>query len=69
LASALDLLAEIAAAPLSRDICAMSDTPGELLDLATLRLQRAAKRLERQDRAGAMDDPRAALTSASGSTS
>ncbi len=39
----------------------MSETTGELLDLGTLRLQRAAKRLQRQDHAGAMDDLRAAL--------
>jgi Tfp pilus assembly protein PilF len=47
--------------PLARDICTMSETTGELLDLGTLRLQRAAQRLERQDHAGAMDDLRAAL--------
>ena len=39
----------------------MSETTGELLDLGTLRLQRAAQRLQRQDHAGAMDDLRAAL--------
>jgi Tfp pilus assembly protein PilF len=61
LASALDLLAEIAVTALSRDMCAMSDTIGELIDLGTLRLQRAAQRLERQDHAGAMNDLRAAL--------
>jgi Tfp pilus assembly protein PilF len=37
------------------------NTRGELIDLGTLRLQRAAQRLERQDHAGAMDDLRAAL--------
>ena len=36
-------------------------TSGELLNLGTLRLQRAAQRLERQDHAGAIDDLRAAL--------
>jgi hypothetical protein len=39
----------------------MSETTGELLDLGTLRLQRAAKRLLQEDHAGAMDDLRAAL--------
>ncbi len=36
-------------------------TSGELLDLGTLRLQRAAKRLQQEDHAGAIDDLRAAL--------
>ncbi len=39
----------------------MRDETSELIDLGALRLQRAAKRLERQDHAGAMGDPRAAL--------
>jgi hypothetical protein len=40
----------------------MCDTlAGEVLDLSTLRLERAAKRLEAQDHGGAMRDLRAAL--------
>ncbi len=39
----------------------MRDETSELIDLGALRLQRAAKRLERQDHAGATDDLRAAL--------
>ena len=60
--SCLDLLAEIAVTSHSCDILVMRDsTGGELLDLGTIRLRRAVKRLERQDYAGAMDELRAAL--------
>ena len=59
---ALDPLAEIVAERRSRDAPAMrSDTVGKLLDLGTLRLERAVKRLQEQDHEGAMEDLRAAL--------
>ena len=38
-----------------------SDPAGKLLDLGTLRLERAVKRLREQDHEGAMEDLRAAL--------
>jgi hypothetical protein len=61
-AGALGLQAEVAADRRSRDALAMrGDTAGKLLDLGTLRLERAVKRLHADDHGGAIEDLRAAL--------
>ncbi len=61
-AQGLDPLAEIGVTLCSPDIRLMRNkTSSELIDFGTLRLQRAAKRLQQQDHAGAVEDLRAAL--------
>lgn len=58
----LVLLVEIALQTVGRDVPGMHNRPADrLLNLGTLRLERAIRRLRKQDRVGALDDLRAAL--------
>ncbi len=53
---------EIVPQAAGRDVPGMRSRPADrLLNLGALRLERAVKRLRQQDRAGALDDLRAAL--------